>query len=208
MGGRSSKSYRDAGFWSKAPATRADHALIQFGRNDQPGKGPERETDPDTEYVANLARYVTEARAAGMRPALVTSFTRRDFDERSGRLRDTLGTWVTAAKCVAAEQNAPLIDLRAASTRLCAALGQAECALLSPHKPDGTVDTTHPNATGGGALRRAGRGPGARSRTRTPALAGAGVTIALADNCVRPARGHVGLCTACASSGPQQTQAA
>ncbi|MGP3965077.1 GDSL-type esterase/lipase family protein [Nonomuraea sp. 3N208] len=75
MGGRSSKSYRDEGFWDKALATRADHVLIQFGHNDQPGKGPERETDPETEYAANLARYVTEARAAGMRPALVTSLT-------------------------------------------------------------------------------------------------------------------------------------
>jgi lysophospholipase L1-like esterase len=121
----------------------------QFGHNDQPGKGPERETEPETGYAANLARYLTEARAAGMRPALVTSLTRRDFDERSGQLSDTLAPYVAAARRVATGYGAPLIDLHAASVRLCTALGPDGCAALSARKPDGTVDATHLNEAGG-----------------------------------------------------------
>jgi len=40
-----------------------DWVFIQFGHNDQPGKGPARETDPATTYTENLARYVDEVRA-------------------------------------------------------------------------------------------------------------------------------------------------
>src|SRR5215213_9421876 len=57
-GGRSSKSYTDEGWWQKALAERPDYVLVQFGHNDQPGKGPERETDPASTYPRNLARYV------------------------------------------------------------------------------------------------------------------------------------------------------
>jgi lysophospholipase L1-like esterase len=53
--------------------------LIQFGHNDMPGKGPERETDPKTTYRENLSRFVDEARAAGAQPILVTSIPRRNF---------------------------------------------------------------------------------------------------------------------------------
>lgn len=85
QGGRSSKSFRDEGWWDRVLETRGDVVLIQFGHNDQPGKGPERETDPETTYRANLAGYVVEARGAGMTPVIVTSLTRRWFDT-DGRL--------------------------------------------------------------------------------------------------------------------------
>src|SRR5688572_11441405 len=39
VGGRSSKSYRDEAHWDKVLASKADYVLIQFGHNDQPGKG-------------------------------------------------------------------------------------------------------------------------------------------------------------------------
>ena len=46
--GRSSKSFIDEGRWTEALAKRGQYYLIQFGHNDEPGKGPERETDPKT----------------------------------------------------------------------------------------------------------------------------------------------------------------
>ena len=46
LNGRSSKSFRDEGAWAPALAAKPDYILIQFGHNDGPGKGPERETDP------------------------------------------------------------------------------------------------------------------------------------------------------------------
>src|SRR6185436_21182585 len=63
--GRSSKSFRAEGFWEPVLAARPHYVLIQFGHNDNPGKGPDRETDPATTYRANLSRYLDEARAAG-----------------------------------------------------------------------------------------------------------------------------------------------
>ena len=44
--GRSSKSFIAEGLWAKALALKGDYYLIQFGHNDEPGKGPDRETDP------------------------------------------------------------------------------------------------------------------------------------------------------------------
>src|SRR5205809_236549 len=40
--GRSSKSFIDEGRWQAALARRGDFYLIQFGHNDQPGKGADR----------------------------------------------------------------------------------------------------------------------------------------------------------------------
>src|SRR6185503_21064241 len=77
--GRSSKSFRDEGLWATAFDARGDYYLIQFGHNDQPGKGPERETDPATTFPANMARYVDDVRAIGATPILVTSLVRRTF---------------------------------------------------------------------------------------------------------------------------------
>src|SRR5580658_9906208 len=58
--GRSSKSFIDEGRWQKALDLKGDYYFIQFGHNDEPGKGPERETDPNTTYITNLDRYVDE----------------------------------------------------------------------------------------------------------------------------------------------------
>ena len=48
LNGRSSKSYRDEGHWKDVLAQKPNYVLLQCGHNDQPGKGPERETDPNT----------------------------------------------------------------------------------------------------------------------------------------------------------------
>ena len=147
--GRSSKSFRDEGHWAKAIALKGDYYLIQFGHNDQPGKGPERETDPATTFPANLARDVDEVRAIGATPILVTSLVRRTFAESDpARLTSTLGPWVEAVKRVAAEKRVPLIDLDAASRALCERLGPVQTAGFNIRKDDGTWDTTHLDAAG------------------------------------------------------------
>jgi pectinesterase len=69
--GRSSKSFRDEGRWAAALDLKGDYYLLQFGHNDEPGKGPERETDPGTTYAGNMSRYVDECRLVA--PILVTS---------------------------------------------------------------------------------------------------------------------------------------
>ncbi len=123
-GGQSSKSFRDTGQWQKALAAKPAYVLIQFGHNDMPGKGPNRETDPATTYAENLARFVAEAREAGAQPILVTSLARRIF-QPDGKLRGELAPYTEAARKVAAEQQVPLIDLYARSIELVEKLGPA-----------------------------------------------------------------------------------
>ena len=66
VSGRSSKSFLGEGLWSKALEAKPDYVFIQFGHNDQPGKG-ERSTDANTDYQDYLRRYITDARASGRR---------------------------------------------------------------------------------------------------------------------------------------------
>ena len=101
--GRSSKSFIDEGRWAEALAKRGHYYLIQFGHNDEPGKGPERETDPKTTYRANMARYVDDARAIGAKPILVTSLVRRLYKE-DGTIRTTQTPYVEAVRALAAEK--------------------------------------------------------------------------------------------------------
>ena len=142
--GRSSKSFIDEGLWNKALEAKGNYYLIQFGHNDQPGKGPERQTDPNTTYTQYMTRYVEEARAIGAQPILVTSLTRRTFDKAGrGRIDSTLWPYVEAVKRLAAEKRVPLIDLHASSIALCERLGEEKTRAFNPAKPDGSADTTH-----------------------------------------------------------------
>ena len=141
-GGRSSGSYRAEGSWALAlkeigsGGFTETYVLIQFGHNDQPGK-PGRSTDLATEFPANMKRYVEEVRAAGGVPILVTPLTRRQF--KDGKLIDDLGPWAQAVKTVAAETNAPLIDLHARSMAAVQALGPVEAMTLAQAAPDPRV---------------------------------------------------------------------
>lgn len=149
QGGRSSKSYLAEGHWAKALTLKGDCYLIQFGHNDQPGKGPDRESDPATSFTANMARYVDEVRALGAQPILVTSLVRRNFDPaHPGRVISTLTPYVEAVRKLAAEKQVPLIDLHALSLAYCEHIGPVRSAQYNPTKPDGTSDTTHLNALG------------------------------------------------------------
>jgi pectinesterase len=165
--GRSSKSFIDEGRWRDALALRGDYYVIQFGHNDEPGKGPDRETDPQTTYTANMSKYVDEARAIGATPILVTSLTRRRFDVR-GRIEPNLDPYVAAVKALAAARHVPLLDLHARSIELAEQLGDEIWNTLSPRDVDGNVDRTHLNTRG--SLRVAPLVIG-ELRTAVPALA-------------------------------------
>ncbi len=148
-GGRSSKSFINEGRWKKALDLKADYILIQFGHNDQPGKGPERETDPNSTYPEWMMKYVAEARAAGVKPILVTSLTRRNFN--GGRLQDTLGPYAEAVRKLADKEKVPLVDLYARSIKAVEDLGPGAADELGPVK-DGKPDRTHLNARGSEAM--------------------------------------------------------
>lgn len=152
-GGTSTKSFYEKGQWKKALAEEPQYVLIQFGHNDQPGKGPDRETDPKTTYRDNLKRFVDEARAAGAEPILITSLTRRIFTA-DGKIRSTLVPYVEGMKAVAAEKKVPLVDLHTRSVELCEKLGPVEARTLGPPHPDDPklFDGTHLNAKGAAAF--------------------------------------------------------
>jgi len=154
--GRSSKSYYDEGLWQKALARHGDYILIQFGHNDQPGKGPERETDPDTTYAANMRRYIEQARAAGARPVIVTSLSRRNY--KDGKLIEDLTAYASAARRVAVEEDVPLIDLNAYSTKLLESMTQQQAdqfdATAHPDASASGFDRTHLNPVGSAVFGR------------------------------------------------------
>ena len=147
-GGRSSRSFIAEGKWQAALALKGDYYLIQFGHNDEPGKGPARETQPETTYREFMARYVDEARAIGAKPVLVTSLVRRQWNASGdGKITSSLEPYVAAVKRLAAEKHVPLLDLHTDSKALCEQLGQERCNLLSPLVSN-KVDNTHLNAKG------------------------------------------------------------
>lgn len=149
-GGQSSKSFGDAGRWKLVLAAKPAFVLIQFGHNDMPGKGPNRETDPETTYRENLIRFVKEARAIGAQPIIVTSMARRTFDK--GKIRGELKPWAEAARKVAADEKVPLVDLFARSIELLERLGPTASDEFNPPTKDGRGDHTHLNAKGAEAM--------------------------------------------------------
>ncbi|WP_417851661.1 rhamnogalacturonan acetylesterase [Thalassoglobus sp.] len=146
-GGRSSKSFRAEGRWQKCLDLKPDYILIQFGHNDQPGKGEARETDPATTYPEFLKQYVIESREIGATPILITSLTRRRFNEQ-GKITSTLTPYVAAVKKVGKELNVPVVDLHTRSIELCEKLGPEKCIEISYEQPKGGLDRTHLNTKG------------------------------------------------------------
>ncbi len=140
-GGRSSGSFIKEGSWKKVLDLKPDYVLIQFGHNDQPGHG-DRETDPQTTYKQYMTQYVDEAKAAGIKPVLVTSLSRRQWTA-DGKIKSSLTPWVDVVKAIAAEKNVPLIDLHALSIAYYEKEGKAKILEISPTK---NADPTNPNA--------------------------------------------------------------
>jgi pectinesterase len=151
--GRSSRSYRGEGHWKKALAEHADYIVIQFGHNDQPGKGPDRETDPKTTYRDFLTLYIEEARISGAKLVLVTPMARRNF--RGGHLVvDALADYAEAVGAVAAAKHVPLVDLYARSVERVESLGPDAADALGPTAKDGRPDRTHFNGEGSREMAR------------------------------------------------------
>lgn len=140
-GGRSSKSYRAEGHWKRALRHQPDYVLIQFGHNDNLGKGPKRETDsaPGGDFRANLARYVEEARVAGATVVLVSPTTRRKFTD-TGVINPAGNnlSYAEAVLTVAQDLDCPVVDMNRLTRRLFERLGEKPSNWIQP-----IGDTTH-----------------------------------------------------------------
>jgi lysophospholipase L1-like esterase len=150
-GGASTLTYREQGLWDRALETKPDYMVIQFGHNDEmtPEHLPRQVPLPD--YAANLKRFVTEARAAGITPVLVTPLTRRYFGS-DGKIHSDLTEYCDAMRGIAHDMNVPLIDLQNQSIAYLDKIGEAEGNKLGITKKDSdgkTIpDKTHLNWQG------------------------------------------------------------
>ena len=162
-GGRTSASFRSDGRWDQMLALKPDYVLIQFGHNDEGFM-------PLETYSANLSRFVDEARAAGVKPILVTPVSRR-YWQADNKIHSDLIPSADAMKKVAADKNVPLLDLHAAAIELYEKAGKEHTdtwALSKPAgpmrrpstapatnpstMPDEVLDKTHSNAQGSKAI--------------------------------------------------------
>jgi pectinesterase len=141
--GRSSKSFRDEGLWNDVLGAHADYVLIQFGHNDVPGKGPDRETAAAGSYRDNLIRFADEVRAQGGIPVLVTSIVRRNLEPDGHVKPDSLIPYVQAVRATTARKHILIMDLYARTLAQCEFLGAAGCHELDAVTIDGAPDTTH-----------------------------------------------------------------
>jgi lysophospholipase L1-like esterase len=146
-GGASSKSWNDGKRLSAALEAKPDYVFIQFGHNDQPGKGADRETLPATSYRDNLKNYVKEIEAAGAKPIIVSSVTRRTFGYNE-KIISSLAPYAAAARAVAEELNVPFIGLHKASVDYHDEIGYEASMAFNPKQGD----TTHFNEKGAEAI--------------------------------------------------------
>jgi lysophospholipase L1-like esterase len=130
--GRSTKSFVNEKRWAKVLDLKPDYVFIQFGHNDQ--KDPS--LAPDEGFAEYLRRYVDEARAAGIKPVLVTPVARRTFSK--GKASTTLTPFADAIKKVAKEKDVPVIDLHKLAFDLFDTLGDEGSADLTASKTDRT----------------------------------------------------------------------
>jgi lysophospholipase L1-like esterase len=133
-----------------------DYLFIQFAHNDQKPNAVSLD-----DYKTLLADYISQTRAKGATPVLVTSMNRRTFDA-AGKITNSLSPYPEAMREVAAEQHVELIDLNAMSKTLFETLGPEEStkafvhypANAFPNQPNAINDDTHFNNYGAYELAR------------------------------------------------------
>jgi len=130
------KEQRLEKIWSMAKP--GDYLLMEFAHNDQ--KAGPNHLDPFTTYKATIKEWADEARKRGLKPVIVTSMARRNFDA-DGKAKNSLGDYPEAARQAGKENDVPVIDLNAMSSTMDTAWGPVNSA-------KGFVDGTHANVYG------------------------------------------------------------
>lgn len=165
LGGRSSRTYFTEGLWDKvlSQVEPGDFVLMQFGHNDGgPLSGPKARaslkgtgdqtqdvTDPKTgkkesvhTYGWYLKRYVTDAKAKGATPIVLSPIPRNIWkDGKVARASNDYGKW---ARQVAATEAVPFVDLNEIIASHYEAAGQQKVA----SEYFGPTDHTHTTASG------------------------------------------------------------
>lgn len=149
--GRSTRTFISEGLWQEIVDSLrvGDYVFIQFGHNDESKEKTDRYTPP-SDYRANLIRFISETKAKGAIPVLLTPVMRRRFDSK-GAVRDTHGEYPDIVRSVAAEQHVALIDMHRKTERLLGLFGEQASSTLflqlapgeNSNYPNGIQDNTH-----------------------------------------------------------------
>ena len=126
VAGRSSRSFIEDGHWASTLAIlqKGDYLLIQFGHNDSDMK-PERHDDT-AKYRQYLSQYVTESRAKGAIPVLVSPMNMNTWigDTLRQVFNNDTNDYHAAMMRVAATLNVPFVDLEQKTAVLFQSLGK------------------------------------------------------------------------------------
>lgn len=151
--GRSSKSFINEKRWDAvlAKIRKGDYVFIQFGHNDEKKNDPQRYTDPYSDYMVNLEKFVNAARNKGAWPVFITPLERRCFIDEEHLDIGEHTDYVAAMKQTAENLNVPLIDLYSMSRAEMRKAGAEKTKEWYMHLPagvypshmDGLTDNTH-----------------------------------------------------------------
>ena len=135
--GETSSSFIGENRWPKVMSVikPGDYVLMQFGHNDEKDKGTNAGAYKN--YTQNLTRFIKDARDHGATPIIVTPIARRSFDD-SGKAVNTHGDYPAAARKVAKDQNAALIDLTAMTQTVYEAFGPQKSPVLFANPTEAT----------------------------------------------------------------------
>lgn len=142
VGGKSTKTFASGGQWAKMlKSVSSGHVvLIQFGHNDEnQTAADERGTTPE-EYCSNLESFISDVKAKGAVPVILTPICRRSFT--GGVVNHTHGEYPAAAKQAAANGGAVLLDIEQLSYEWLTKLGEEASALRFMVSVNGE-DNTH-----------------------------------------------------------------
>lgn len=143
--GRSTKSFIDE---SRVPAiydriTEGDFLFIQFGHNDEKVNDPARYTEPFSDYMINLEKFINVARNKKAIPVLITPLERRCFEEDGTLNAGYHSDYVKAMKQTAENLNVALVDLYTMSREEMEKAGMEETTKWYMHLPEGKYPS-HP----------------------------------------------------------------
>jgi lysophospholipase L1-like esterase len=128
IGGRSSRSFIEDGHWTSTLAIlqKGDYLLVSFGTNDA-GSVAARHTDT-AGFRTYFTQYVTESRAKGVIPILVSTVNQNTWTGTT--FREGFTDYRTAMLRVVTALNVPFIDLEKKTATLFQSLGQTYCSNL------------------------------------------------------------------------------
>lgn len=125
--GRSTKSFVEEQRWEGllAQVRAGDTVIVQFGHNDQKKNKPAVYAAAETDYAANLKRFIADVRARQGEIILCTP-VQRLMHAADGSVRNSLEKYPEVVRQVGAECGVPVIDLTAFTTDLYQKTGAAE----------------------------------------------------------------------------------